>query len=292
MKNNEIQKIIDDLLTEVSLDPRVETGIFEIYNCDHLDVLAEHMESRGIDSEVIAEFIESLAMDEGKYPERQAYNREGWLVTFPSKEYRDAAIKKGTHSASDPTHGKGGMNLYYKRKGKQKRQKQQTLTKVEPAEKPTTKVSAPAAVKVTQPSKVAPSQDKAGPAASKATTAKEPEEYWDDTSASAAQSDRDLINQAFGFDKETPKPEKPATAAPAPKAEPVLAQPAQPSADIAKIEKSKEFATKKGWALTPYGEYRDGEGNPVAVVGLSGEVVPIRTNDREEYKLFAEKNPN
>jgi len=25
------------------------------------------------------------------------------------------------------------------------------------------------------------------------------------------------------------------------------------------------------------------------VVGLSGEVVPIRNNDREEYKIFAEK---
>jgi len=40
----------------------------------------------------------------------------------------------------------------------------------------------------------------------------------------------------------------------------------------------------------PYGEYRDREGNTVAVVGLSGEVVPTKSVDRDEYKLFAEKN--
>ena len=105
MKNN-IDKFIEDVILETSLDSRIEEGIFDIYNLDHLDVMGEHMKSHGIDEPVIREIIEKVVQSEGKYPERQAYNREGWLVTFPSQQYRDAAVKKGTHSISDPTHGK------------------------------------------------------------------------------------------------------------------------------------------------------------------------------------------
>jgi hypothetical protein len=54
---------------------------------------------------------------------------------------------------------------------------------------------------------------------------------------------------------------------------------------------SVKFATSKGWKSTPYGEYRDETGATAAVVGLSGEVVPIKNVDREEFKIFAEKNP-
>ena len=38
-----------------------------------------------------------------KYPERQAYNAKGILVTFPTPEYKADAIKRGTHFEEDPT---------------------------------------------------------------------------------------------------------------------------------------------------------------------------------------------
>ena len=66
-----------------------------------------------------------------------------------------------------------------------------------------------------------------------------------------------------------------------------------PAPELAKPhyeEISKKFVAQKGWMPTPFGEYRDTQGNVVAVVGLSGEIVSIKNNDREEYKLFAEKN--
>ena len=112
MKNNNTSKLIDKILHESSLDPRIETGIFDIHNYDHMEIMAEHMAEAGVDKKIIAEVINELVMDEGKYPERQAFNKDGWLVTFPSKQYRDRALKKGTHSIADPTHGKGGMNKY------------------------------------------------------------------------------------------------------------------------------------------------------------------------------------
>jgi hypothetical protein len=39
---------------------------------------------------------------EGKYPERQAYNAKGILVTFPNPEYKTAALARGTHFEVDP----------------------------------------------------------------------------------------------------------------------------------------------------------------------------------------------
>ena len=110
--NKNTSKIIENLITECECDARIENGVLDLYNTDHLIVLSEHMANLGISESEIEEFIIETGVLEGKYPERQAYNKEGWLVTFPSKEYRDAAIKKRTHFGSDPTHGKGGMNEF------------------------------------------------------------------------------------------------------------------------------------------------------------------------------------
>jgi outer membrane biosynthesis protein TonB len=41
-------------------------------------------------------------MMEGKFPERQAYNANGILVTFPTPEYKQRAIKRGTHFEKNP----------------------------------------------------------------------------------------------------------------------------------------------------------------------------------------------
>jgi hypothetical protein len=290
MKKTQVKELIEKILTETALDPRIETGILDIYNHEHLDIMSEYMTKQGIDQTIISEFINNIAMEEGKYPERQAYNKDGWLVTFPSKEYKDAAIKKRTHFASDPTHGKGGMNLYYKKRGKQKRQTQQDASRVEPVEKPTAKLGVKPAP-VQQPAKAAanqPTSPAAKPAAKPAPSPEDDsEEYYDDTSAASVEAEKEKLRNAFGFNKKEPAA---GAEAPKPAQAPAIDVPVvtQPSDQYASV--SKKFAKQKGWAETPYGEYRDGEGNPVAVIGLSGEVVPIRNTDREEYKIFAEKN--
>jgi hypothetical protein len=46
--------------------------------------------------------IASIIAEKGKYPERQAYNKNGLLVTFPTPEYKARAIAKGTHFEKNP----------------------------------------------------------------------------------------------------------------------------------------------------------------------------------------------
>ena len=290
--NKNTSKIIEELITECECDVRIENGILDLYNTDHLIVLSEHMTNLGISENEIEEFITETGVVEGKYPERQAYNKEGWLVTFPSKEYRDAAIKKRTHFSSDPTHGKGGMNLYYKKKGKQKRQTQQATTTTQPS----------ASQKQQAPAQAAPATE---PVATKKRTPEQEKAYRDAVSRQAfpSKSQDDALMSYIGSKNKnfkrgatqepstTPQTEKPtapdsepSSTAPAIDVPVVTAPPKQYS------EVSKKFASQKRWVATPYDEYHDAEGNVVAVVGLSGEIVPVKNTDREEYKIFAEKN--
>jgi hypothetical protein len=241
-----------------------------------------------INEEIINEFVETF-MDEGKYPERQAYNKDGWLVTFPSGEYKQRAIKKGTHYGSDPTHGKGGMNLYYKSRGKQKRQTQQAVSstdteKQQLAAKLGKQNPQPQASRVQQePSKQTPAADTSAAAPSGDNNQ---EQEFDRLSGG---DDDDIASPEAVGDKQSTKkdtenaPQAARAPAPAPAPAPEIAKPHYE-------EISKKFVAQKGWMPTPFGEYRDTQGNVVAVVGLSGEIVSIKNNDREEYKLFAEKN--
>lgn len=282
---HEVKNFINDIILEASLDARISDGVVNLKNHDHIKVLAEIMYDKCEDETFVNEFV-SVFINEGKYPDRQAFNKEGWLVTFPSKEYRDAAIKKGTHSIADPTHGKGGMNLYYKRRGKQKRQTQQ------------------AATQTTQPEPKAPTQQKPP-------TPQTPEKSQKGIDMSKLPPDVQSAYQRVIGKKEEPTPKQPpAETPPAEKPSspaPQLAEPSAPEApksaeapaiDVPVVTTppeeyasiSKKFAAQKGWIAEPYGEYRDVEGNAVAVVGLSGEVVPVKNTDREEYKLFAEKS--
>ena len=287
--NKKISKLLEDLITECECDNRIETGIFDIYNTEHLVVLSEHMTSHGISESVIEDAIQSM-VDEGKYPERQAYNKEGWLVTFPSKEYRDAAIKKKTHFSSDPTHGKGGMNLYYKKKGKQKRQTAQAQTSTGGGSQPPSK--APVAPKAAQPQQADKQTQPSNAAPTGNATPDQDEESEDEYILRRSAELRKNWERIKASQKEEP----PASATNADDSRkdssgtpsidvPVVTQAPQEYATV-----SKKFAIQKGWKAAEYGEYHDLEGNPIAVVGLSGEIVPIRSNDREEYKIFAEKN--
>ena len=73
-----INKIVSDfLLSELCLDNRVEDGIFDIFNNDHMDVLREKLVEMGIPKSEVVELANNVT--EGKYPERQAYNANGIL---------------------------------------------------------------------------------------------------------------------------------------------------------------------------------------------------------------------
>lgn len=281
-----INDFITSIITEAALDSRIPDGVVDLKNIEHVQIVAEAIYNACEDEEVVNEFVSSF-LNEGKYPDRQAFNKEGWLVTFPSKEYRDAALKKGTHSISDPTHGKGGMNLYYKRRGKQKRQTQQQATQVAPKEIPAT-AAKPAPVQAPKISQ-STSGSETAPEANKDTATQEKPQSEKPTAAAPEKS----------AEEPTPK-ERPVQTPPSvDSSEPSIPKPVDvPAIDVPVVEKSteqyanisKKFAIQKGWKEEPYGEWRNTEGEIMAVVGLTGEIVPVKSVYREEYKLFAEKN--
>ena len=58
--NKNISKIIESLITECECDSRIESGVFDLHNTDHLVVMSEHMERIGIsESEhILSKFFE------------------------------------------------------------------------------------------------------------------------------------------------------------------------------------------------------------------------------------------
>lgn len=292
-----MNKLISEVLLEASIDERIQDGIVDLSNHEHAQVLAERLLDRGVELSVVVEVMSRAIETEGKFPERQAYNKEGWLVTFPSTEYKNAAIKRGSHFSSDPTHGKGGMNTYYKKKGKQKRIGQQDPSRNDPTQQ--TQPTNPQAPQ--QPTGASPQGQSTDPkdttipptdsdAANKnaptvamaptgtdATDKKNSDggEDSEKTGSSLPSSDTDSTGTP-------PKPSENPSTTPTPAAPPV---PEAPSF----VNVSIEFAKKKMWNPTPFGEWRNSIGDTVAIVALSGEVVPIKSTDREELKLLAAK---
>lgn len=102
--------LFDKILSEVALDSRINDGIFRLEEDEHMTVFREYLVNKGIDEANVVEFCNKVL--EGKYPERQAFNANGILVTFPTPEYKAEAIKAGTHFEKDPT--KGQSNLFKK----------------------------------------------------------------------------------------------------------------------------------------------------------------------------------
>jgi hypothetical protein len=103
-----MNKMLDKILSEVALDQRVSNGMFNIEEDAHMEALRDYLTKKGIDEESVRAFSNRVL--EGKYPERQAYNAKGILVTLPTPEYKKNAIKAGTHFEKDPT--KGMSNLF------------------------------------------------------------------------------------------------------------------------------------------------------------------------------------
>jgi hypothetical protein len=141
MKN--INKNVSDfLLSEICLDNRVEDGTFDIFNNDHMDVLREKLVEMGIPKSEVIELANKVT--EGKYPERQAYNAHGILVTFPNPEYKQRALSRGTHFEEDPT--KGQSNIDYNEPSPQNPVQEpatQTPAQIEPVTAPAAQSTPP-----------------------------------------------------------------------------------------------------------------------------------------------------
>jgi len=290
---SKVTQFIDTILLEAALDARVESGMVDVKNAEHLIVLAEHMVDNGLDAGMVASLINELVIRDGKYPDRQAYNKDGWLVTFPSAEYMQAAIKRGSHYKSDPTHGRGGMNLYYKKRGKQKRMTQQDPTQVQTDVPPTQPAAAPSSPPSIQQTPQQGSEDTPPEASTSTDSSELPKASGSADSAGVSQpsgEDSKDVKQSPTQDGTPELPPKSGTTTDngsAPPSEPTSQPIDKPVVDNVAV--TIEFAKSKGWSATPYGEWRNAVGETSAVVSLSGEVAPVKTNDREELKLFASK---
>ena len=97
----QMKEVYNKVLDEVAIDPRLTTGIFDIRNNDHLAIFREYLIKEGISEEAAIELSNRLA-EAGRFPERQAYNKDGLLVTFPSPEHKQRAISRGTHYEKNP----------------------------------------------------------------------------------------------------------------------------------------------------------------------------------------------
>lgn len=96
------------IINDVCCDARIRDGVFRLENADHVFILQEYLEKAGYSLDEILDKTAKL-FEAGRFPDRQAYNKDGILVTFPSKDYRDRAVDKGTHFAENPKKNTGTL---------------------------------------------------------------------------------------------------------------------------------------------------------------------------------------
>lgn len=253
--------IIEQLLLEVCAHPKVADGVVNFETQEHVDALIEVLKKTSMPVESIKSITNAL--NEGRHPERQAYNREGFLVTFPTPEYKKQALASGEYTNQDPTNGKGGMHLVKKVEPSDTTPTDNTVQKQEPVKqshssspqqsspKPTTSTPAPTPA----PSTPAPSQIKTS----------------------------------------SPKPAPTATPkTPGGATEYTTGVPVSPSTDL-NLDKisdyrdpSLEWAHNKKWEKRENNNYYDSQGNLKAITGLDGTVVPVVEEERMDLKKFIE----
>jgi len=102
-----IKQIFFEALEQASTDISIENGIFDISKQEHIEVLREYLLNSNVDSSVVNQYLNKML--EGKFPERQAYNSNGILVTFPTAEYKQKAIARGTHFEENPKRGQANV---------------------------------------------------------------------------------------------------------------------------------------------------------------------------------------
>jgi hypothetical protein len=104
-----MKEIYNKVLDAVALDPRLESGIFDVLNNDHLSLFREYLTKEGL-SEEQSIFASNKLAEAGRFPDRQAYNSDGILVTFPTPEYKQRALARGTHFEENPK--KAQVNIF------------------------------------------------------------------------------------------------------------------------------------------------------------------------------------
>lgn len=132
-----IKQVFTEALEKASTDNLIENGVFDIYKQEHIELFREYLFESNLDSDTITFYLNKMV--EGKYPERQAYNVNGILVTFPTPEYKQKAIARGTHFEENPR--KGQVNVFTSDEQPEQNiefEPQQTapVQQPEPAEKP------------------------------------------------------------------------------------------------------------------------------------------------------------
>ncbi len=95
-----MSNLVDKIFAEVCLDERITDGIFKIDEEHHMNALRDYFIKRGMANESAIDLTNRMV--EGKYPERQAYNKDGILVTFPTPQHKHKAIARGTHFEKNP----------------------------------------------------------------------------------------------------------------------------------------------------------------------------------------------
>ena len=98
---NDVTTFIENVLADVCMDERIPSGTFDIDNQDHLYILQEYVADKTDDVFAVS-LLSELRVVEGQYPERQAYNADGILATFPDEEAKKAALDRGTHFNDNP----------------------------------------------------------------------------------------------------------------------------------------------------------------------------------------------
>jgi hypothetical protein len=92
--------VIDRIFAEVCLDERVKDGIFKLDEDEHMSALRDLFVKKGLTRENATSLTNRMV--EGKFPERQAFNKDGILVTFPTPQHKAKAIARGTHFEKNP----------------------------------------------------------------------------------------------------------------------------------------------------------------------------------------------
>jgi len=92
--------LVNKILLVICIDNRISDGIFNIEDNQHITILKEYLIGHGFSEKESINFCNRVV--EGRFPERQAYNKDGILVTFPTPKHKHAAIARGTHFEENP----------------------------------------------------------------------------------------------------------------------------------------------------------------------------------------------
>lgn len=102
-----LKQIFLEALEKANTDNSIESGIFDISKQEHIEILRGHLLESNVDSKTVNQYLNKML--EGRYPDRQAYNSNGILVTFPTPEYKQKAIERGSHFEQNPRKGQANV---------------------------------------------------------------------------------------------------------------------------------------------------------------------------------------